>query len=806
MRLLFRPLPEKIRILLPLVLLFSALSLQAQPTSQSSSLPSGERIEVIEIQVDENSKLDSDKIRAVLHQKIGSPLDEDAIRDDIKSIFALGNVFDVQVDLVDPKTVRYIVRQLPEIVEFEIKGDKPKYLEGHDYIPYEYFNGYAISGLFKQEVTLPRLKATSQEVQENLRKLGYMNATVSAEIKVDIGSEDVVIDKILVVYDIKLGHRFFVSGVFVSGNQELSIKEIKSLLVTRSVKSKRMKRKYGYFSQILLDNDILALKAKYLENGFVDVDVNLKEIKVDERDHGVGVYVEVNEGTRYSINSVSCDSVYGKDLSVASGENYDTAKIRKDIEAVSSYFQDQGYANVTVIPDVVIDSRNKSVSVFYRIVKGDLFYFGNIKKDFIELKKLPSDSFIDFKTGDLYSKSKIDRTKKNLENTQNFNQVKITTETTETPNVLDVTIQSGFRDIGGGRLLAYADPERPYWLYHRVTINNWLGYRNIIESQYRLFDNEQTFGLGVSRFFSRGTGLSLSGFDATYKWPLQSYQKLGGALQVSQRFTKSLSGALVYALYRNRSEVSSALLPGSLDGDGRRVTLLAGLTFDSRDFGQRGHLEHAGGFVGKGWYLSAQAELDADWLGSTQESFALHLRAARFFTLRDGGRQVDVPGGITLKILGRLDRAWSLAGQELPYTERFFLGGIGTVRGFGLQSLGTQVEEGGRLVNIGGDHAYSGTIEVEFPFVDELFEDGWRRLRWALFVDAGNAFNREVPGFSVIPTPQDFGKLPVRTSAGLSLRWYVPYLMGPMRFDLARPLDAQPGEGLQAHFSISTEL
>ena len=102
-----------------------SLPLRAQPTSQPNTLPTTPT-NLIEIQLDEGSSLDADNIRALLKQKPMERLDEDAIREDIKSIFALGGIFDVQVEMVSPYTLRYIIHELPQDIDFEIKGNKPE--------------------------------------------------------------------------------------------------------------------------------------------------------------------------------------------------------------------------------------------------------------------------------------------------------------------------------------------------------------------------------------------------------------------------------------------------------------------------------------------------------------------------------------------------------------------------------------------------------------------------------------------------------------------------------------------------------
>src|SRR5262249_52760664 len=79
--------------------------------------------------------------------------------------------------------------------------------------------------------------------------------------------------------------------------------------------------------------------------------------------------------------------------------------------------------------------------------------------------------------------------------------------------------------------------------------------------------------------------------------------------------------------------------------------------------------------------------------------------------------------------------------RELPRFERYFPGGINSVRGFRILSLGPRVPftvNSGKLVRrdpIGGSEQFISNNEIIFPIVEALGVKG------VLFFDAGNAFS-----------------------------------------------------------------
>lgn len=116
--------------------------------------------------------------------------------------------------------------------------------------------------------------------------------------------------------------------------------------------------------------------------------------------------------------------------------------------------------------------------------------------------------------------------------------------------------------------------------------------------------------------------------------------------------------------------------------------------------------------------------------------------------------------------------------DRLPSSLRFFTGGAQTVRGYAYQSLGPRNSNG---EVIGGRHLLVSSLEL-----NQRIKGNWG---YALFVDAGNAFNNH----------QD----QLQRGAGFGLRWQSP--VGPVRLDLASAL-SRDGQPWRLHINIGPEL
>jgi len=168
------------------------------------------------------------------------------------------------------------------------------------------------------------------------------------------------------------------------------------------------------------------------------------------------------------------------------------------------------------------------------------------------------------------------------------------------------------------------------------------------------------------------------------------------------------------------------------------------------------------------------------------------------------------------------------SGSDLPLFDRYFIGGINSIRGFSDRSLGprvrtctsTQTGTSPAITNctfgdlLGGDKATVLNAELLFPIAEQY------GLRGVAFFDLGNSF-----GTSCSSTPETMtsdtttGKTTItrtdctnsgfkisdiRKSVGVGARWISPF--GPLRVELGFPLNKKPGdEASMLGFSIGSQ-
>jgi outer membrane protein insertion porin family len=138
--------------------------------------------------------------------------------------------------------------------------------------------------------------------------------------------------------------------------------------------------------------------------------------------------------------------------------------------------------------------------------------------------------------------------------------------------------------------------------------------------------------------------------------------------------------------------------------------------------------------------------------------------------------------------------------DDLPLFDRYFPGGINSVRGFGERSLGPReavtvvVDDssapGGTKLKtylrpIGGSQEFVMNNEIVFPIAQQL------NLKGVIFSDMGNAFTN-LEGLDLSD---------LRYSVGAGVRWRSPF--GPIRIELGQALNAKNDEQTSSlHFSF----
>jgi outer membrane protein insertion porin family len=180
-----------------------------------------------------------------------------------------------------------------------------------------------------------------------------------------------------------------------------------------------------------------------------------------------------------------------------------------------------------------------------------------------------------------------------------------------------------------------------------------------------------------------------------------------------------------------------------------------------------------------GYSLNADFRVAAQAFGSEAEYLSTGTGASTVIPL------APLSDRLSFAHHARFASAWTASNtDQIPISQRFYLGGRSSVRGFRENQLGPRGDQGDI---IGGDMLFLASSELQYLMYD--------LLSLHLFFDTGNVFLKS----------QSTGISDLRQGTGVGFRYRSP--VGPIGFDVGTPIDERPGEpSVRVHFSVGSSF
>jgi outer membrane protein insertion porin family len=178
----------------------------------------------------------------------------------------------------------------------------------------------------------------------------------------------------------------------------------------------------------------------------------------------------------------------------------------------------------------------------------------------------------------------------------------------------------------------------------------------------------------------------------------------------------------------------------------------------------------------QGWYLAGTQELAGGLLGGTKDFWRSYAEANYFKTVWRDSSEWKRPHVLTFRVEGDTAGAYGRT-DKVPLSERWFAGGIGSLRGFEYHTIGPR-DDAGEVV--GGDTMTTASLEYFFPLFGKFF-------RGSVFYDMGNVWGDD-----------NDGKSGWRSSTGVGLHFQTPLGPVPIRIYYAVPVQKERGDTTQS--------
>ena len=715
-------------IRLSLALLFLFLLLSTAPLFASPVIS--------HIQIQGNEHIESDEIENTIHSKVGEPLSEKMIKEDMQAIYDMGYFYAVEVlkeEEEDGLKLIFRLRENPQIIQIELEGVEERETEKvRKLVTFE-------EG---QVLNFKRMKETRNRILDFYHRKGFF----SSEVEISQTSLKEGGCKILIL--VEKGERVRIAEVTIDGNFHLSSERVLALL----------KEKPGqYFDEKRLREGFKRVTDRYQRHGYYFA--RFKEPRFEffeRRGKRVKLALEIEEGKRIFVSELDVEGNENlsspeivKTLKPGVGEIFVAEFLEESIRRLGTKYGKDGYPHVQIDRDLEFDKDEGQVAISLIIQEGPQVRVGKISIEGNQRsKERVFEHSLLVKEGEIFDVERIRESWRRIYNLGFFEKVSIHPLPTSSEEVMDLVIEVEEGERTGSLLLGAGYSENSGWEgMVQVYKDNLWGEGKKVSLDWQFAKNKNDYDISFLDRWWKNTDLSLdlSIYDKEQKYyDEESYEKRrrGGRIGWGWPFQKY---ARFFIALRNErvhiSPVDEKPLPEDLE-EGWKTRRSLELTFD-RDTRVRDEAFNA--YKGSYSYLFMGTNGGPVLRGDL--NFTKYKAELREYWRRGEFWMSPV---LALRVRGML-------GERLPSYEKFRVGGQQTLRGYDLHEFS-------------GNKILLGTLELRFPL--------GKNMTAVIFIDGGEIWDED----SRMPD--------CRAGWGFGARIISP--IGPIQLDWGIP---ETGEG-----------
>ncbi len=758
-------------------MVFVTLTCGVLPVLAAVAEQAGVKVTTIEIRG--NKRIELPAIAGRLTLKPGDPYTPENVRGQIKILYETGFFEDVQVETESGAggvALAYLVREKPFITEIVFDGNKE-----------------LSDDKLKEKITIKsQAYLDQQQVKESAEKIrlayqgdGYFNCQVIPVV------QTLDEDRKRLTFFVKEGDKARVKTVNFDGLHTATKNEMFKVMATREwipwhglitqLKLPSVLSDAGVLKREEMNNDVERIKEVLLNKGYLNARVGQPTVELSDDKKWFVVTYAVTEGEPFTIgeigfrgNTVFEDPELRQGLKMKEGEIFQRQKLRDEVTRVNDLYGSRGYSFADVSPNVNPNMEDRTATIILTINEGEMMRVrqininGNEKtKDNVIRREIRVDE------QDVINTPALKRSFQRLNNLNFFETVEILPAQVSVDKVdLNVRVKekpTGQFSIGGGfstldQLVAIADVTEG-----NLGGNGWMGR---IRGQ---LGQQRTIGLITFRNPALNdslTSLQLDVYRTATNYITYFETKSGGSVTFGRWLSEYVSGNVsLFAEELNYKNPQAGICPDRFPlvcsqlGNQSTTGFRTSMARDTRDF----HMDPR-----TGWRAVAGFDLGTPYLGGSNNFYKYYLDVIKY---------VPLPSDTRISVRARYGAAVGIEGNHIPLTERYFVGGINTIRGFKFGRAGPVTTSNSLL---------GATKQLIFnnDFIFTISSDA--KLNGVVFFDYGKGFADNEPISSKL-----------RKTVGLEGRWISPF--GPLRAAYGINIDPNPGEAKGAfEFTIGS--
>jgi outer membrane protein insertion porin family len=738
---------------------------------------------VASIEIRGAKRIEIPAIAGRLTLKAGDRYTPENVRGQVKILYDTGFFEDVRVETessTEGMAVTFVVQEKPFITEIVFDGNEQltdEKLKEKTTIKSQTF-------LDQQQV-----KESAEAIRQAYQRDGYYNAQVVPVI------ETLDQDRKRLTFHITEGEKARVKTVLFEGLRAATKSEMLSVMSTREwipwyglvtrLKLPSIVSDAGILKREELANDVERIKEVLLNKGYFNVRVGQPSVELTEDKKWFIVSYHITEGEPFTIGEIGFrghtvfeEPELREGLRIKEGEIFQRAKIRDEITRITDLYGSKGYSFAEVVPNVNPNNEERTVGIIFNIKEGEMMrirqinIYGNDKtRDNVIRREIRVDE------QDVIDTASLKRSFQRLNNLNFFETVEILPAQVA-PDKVDLNVRvkekpTGMFSLGGGfstldRLVAIAD----------ITQGNLGGYGYLGRIRGQLGQRRSLGSITFRNPYLNDslTSLQIDGYRSITNYLSYFEERTGGNVTLGRWLSEYVTGSVSLfgeqISFKDPQEgictPGNELVPivcrqlGTQTSTGFRFALFR----DTRDY----YLDPR-----SGWRFGGGFDIGTPYLGGTNNFIKYYV---------DVIKVTPLPLDMRISLRARYGEVHALGDTQIPLNERFFVGGINTMRGFAFGRAGPVVPT--TRAPFGAAKQLIFSNELIFTISSEA------KLNGVLFFDYGKGFDDDEPL-----------SIDLRSAAGLEGRWISPF--GPLRVAYGINLDRRTGERFGVfEFTIGT--
>ena len=731
-----------------------------------------------DIRVEGLQRIESGTVFASLPFRVGDMYNDESGAAAIRALFALGLFKDVRLDAQGDVLV-VIVEERPSISEVEWVGLK------------EFDKDVLVKALKEVGISegRPFDKALADKAEQELKRQYITRSLYGAEVVTTV--TPVERNRVKLTFTVTEGGPSKIKEIRITGNQAFSEDTLKDQFNLDVGGWLSWYTKSDRYSRTKLNADLETLRSYYLSRGFLEFRIDSTQVAISPDKQDISIAINVTEGDRFVVSGVKLEGNYlGKDdefkalVKIGLGQPYNAETVAETTKAFTDYFGKFGFAFARVDARPEIDRLNNRVGFVLLAEPSRRAYVrrinvaGNnrtrdevIRREFRQLEAA------------WYDGDKIKLSRDRVDRLGFFTEVNIDTqEVPATTDQVDLTINVVEKPTGSVTLGAGFSSTEKVALSFGIRQENAFGSGNYLATEINTSRYNRTIVISTTDPYYTPEGISRT-------------------VDIFHRTTRPYLGDLnAYSLVSSGAGMRFGVPFSEID------TVYFGANLEQTSIRPGTNLPNAYvEYMQQFGYTSNSLPLTVGWARDGRDSALVPTRGMlqRFnsdLSMAGDARYVRINYQIqqytpltkryTLALNADLGWGQGLSSRPYPLFKNYFVGGLGSVRGFQQSTLGPS--DTTNSLYLGGPKKIVMNAEMLAPFPGAGND---RTLRLFAFTDVGRAFGEN----------EKISLSELRSSFGVGLSWISP--MGPLRFSYAMPMRRQVTDKIQRlQFQIGTSF